>query len=114
MSELRPCPFCGAGKLQKVLENEDTVLSLSHNSTYQVICMAGNCGSVGPWRWTEAQAIAAWNRREPDWQAKWEGLVEVTASRTDQAAADDKLAKAEARIEELEADLEAIQDNPVD
>ena len=56
-------------------------------------------------------AIAAWNRREPDWQAKWEGLVEDVSRRTDQAAADDKLAKAEARIEKLELDLEAIQDN---
>ena len=93
MSELRKCPFCGAGKLQRVLENEDTVLSLSHNSTYQVICMAGNCGSVGPWRWTKEGAIAAWNRREPDWERKWEGLVETTGARIAQDEALKKGAK---------------------
>jgi hypothetical protein len=44
-------------------------------------------------------------------ERRYAELVEDVSRRTDQAAADDKLAKAEARIEKLELDLEAIQDN---
>ncbi len=50
--ELKPCPFCGA-------RDPDWF----HVVYGEVNC--GNCGAVGPCELTDAEAIAAWNRRAP-------------------------------------------------
>lgn len=60
MSELLPCPFCGSavGEASNVGEDEDN---------WFVGCMEGDCG-VNPCVFhpnSEAEAIAAWNRRAP-------------------------------------------------
>ena len=57
MSEqLLPCPFClvtrGIGA-----RGQDA----NFREGYAIECM--NCGAIGPWRYDQADAIAAWNRR---------------------------------------------------
>lgn len=69
--ELKPCPFCGS--------KTDPALSVWENDCgepdagggFHVICCAvyrnqdpfGGCGASTGWNETEAEAIAAWNRR---------------------------------------------------
>jgi Lar family restriction alleviation protein len=79
MSELRPCPFCGGKSEVMVIE------PFYEFFNFWVSCTALTCRAQGPLRQNNTAAIAAWNRREPDWQAKWEGLVEDVSRRTDQA-----------------------------
>lgn len=54
MSELKPCPFDGT----------DDALAVrgDYMAGYGVYC---RCGTEGPLRISEAEAIAAWNRRAP-------------------------------------------------
>lgn len=56
---LKPCPFCGPGNSVPGLWFDDTT------NAYRVNC--GACGSGTGFKpgWTEAEAIAAWNRRAP-------------------------------------------------
>ena len=51
MSDLKPCPFCGSTDLH--MQDVDRFLQ----------CY--NCDATGPWHidQTEAEAVAAWNRR---------------------------------------------------
>ena len=86
---LRPCPFCGA---PAALERN------AQGHLYRIQCM-GNAREGAVLRFTDKgcgvqpcvesgdrnDVAAAWNRREPDWQAKWEQLVEDVSRRTDQA-----------------------------
>lgn len=73
--KMKPCPFCG-DPLPDIARGNPSNIYYGH---------CDDCGAHGPWKFSVKGAIAAWNRREPDWQAKWEGLVETVAQRTDQA-----------------------------
>lgn len=53
-TELLPCPFCGGEAKRSSETFERTILSW-------VYCT--NCGAAGGYRYTEAEAIAAWNQR---------------------------------------------------
>ena len=61
-SELKPCPFCDDFEYDLWLSNT----SGNGPTEYNVACL--NCGSAGPTARSEAEAIAAWNRRayEPE------------------------------------------------
>lgn len=48
--DLKPCPFCGGIK----------VLLVDIAEVYSVRCQ---CNAEGPYEFTPAEAIAAWNRR---------------------------------------------------
>lgn len=50
---LKPCPFCG----------HETVEILGRGDVHWGRCDAIDCGTAGPIRHVEADAIAAWNRR---------------------------------------------------
>lgn len=50
-----PCPFCGGTTLAMVHSEED--------SEYYVGCYSLNCFACGPGAPSEAEALAAWNRR---------------------------------------------------
>ena len=52
MSELKACPFCSGGKMY-----------LTSNDEGSAFKECENCGASGPPASTEAEAIAAWNRR---------------------------------------------------
>ena len=56
MSDLKPCPFCG-GEASMIIEFPD-------GTAISVGCYSGNC-AMEPYTWnpSEAEAIAAWNRR---------------------------------------------------
>ncbi len=75
-TELKPCPFCGSATAPTVITwDEMTWLEHEyHSGGNAVICdvLAGGCGSMTGWNSaesndfntsTEADAIAAWNRR---------------------------------------------------
>ena len=54
--ELKPCPFCG-GRCGRMM------FSIGSNGTrYRIYCR--DCGAEGPYVGEEAEAIAAWNRRD--------------------------------------------------
>ena len=55
MSDLKPCPFCGSEA--RLLD--DT----SHSTAVWVGCATIGCFGHDQWEETEAEAIAAWNRR---------------------------------------------------
>ena len=82
MSELRPCPFCGGKRTVRV--------ERGGGPSHWIYCT--RCHTCGPYDYsqTELNAIAAWNRREPDWERKWEGLVETTGARIAQDEAQKK------------------------
>ena len=54
IDELKPCPFCGKREFISVVRSLNGVVAW-------VDCT--NCGCYGPAKNTEAEAIAAWNRR---------------------------------------------------
>ena len=60
MENLKACPFCGGGaELDEIGEElADAECMLNR---YYVGCNV--CGAIGPDELTEAEAIAAWNRR---------------------------------------------------
>jgi hypothetical protein len=68
---LPPCPFCGksVGKLTHARELADDPEEYMHSDSWAVLCDAaspdgpGGCGASGGFFPTEAEAIAAWNRR---------------------------------------------------
>ena len=75
---LKPCPFCGATKPLKVTsaaelncDDDDEFASWPHSDSFAVMCDArrpggpGGCGASGGFFGTEAEAIAAWNKRAP-------------------------------------------------
>ena len=55
---MEPCPFCG-GEAQPALVQAGGI------EWAQVECVSRGCGASGPTPATEAEAIAAWNRRTP-------------------------------------------------
>lgn len=50
MSELKPCPFCGAYAIETIRE-----------VGFRAVCL--NCGCLGVRKYSEQEAIEAWNRR---------------------------------------------------
>jgi hypothetical protein len=56
---LEPCPFCQRSPWADVAEAND----YCGRRSVAVHCSNGDCGARGPECWTEAEAIAAWNRR---------------------------------------------------
>ena len=58
-NELKPCPFCGSATNLVIRK------SMSHPEFTVVVCTIDldGCGSSTAWWETEADAIAAWNRR---------------------------------------------------
>lgn len=61
MAEIEKCPFCGAGA--SIITNRDD------DCCIRCIRWGKACMAAGPWANTEAEAIAAWNRRTPPPQA---------------------------------------------
>jgi Lar family restriction alleviation protein len=57
-ASLLPCPFCGGDDVEVQQHGE----GYSWQCWYEVSCFNNYCGSIGK---TEAEAIAAWNRRSP-------------------------------------------------
>ena len=57
-SELKTCPFCGAQR--EYIHIHDTAL-VSRFIEYYARCW--QCAACGPLAETEAEAIAAWNKR---------------------------------------------------
>lgn len=83
---LRACPFCGSPAM---LERN------AQGHLYHIQC-TGNALVNGRWpnrcgvqpcveSSDKDVVIAAWNKREPDWEWKWSSLVETVSARTDQA-----------------------------
>lgn len=70
-----PCPFCGKadtpviGRASDLLWDEESEGPYPHSDSFSVLCNAarpdgpGGCGASGGYFPTEAEAIAAWNRR---------------------------------------------------
>lgn len=53
----KPCPFCGAA------ETDTTHAAVDGAWTWgAVVCANEPCEAQGPWKQSEAAAIAAWNR----------------------------------------------------
>ena len=48
ITELKPCPFCGSSGVALVGS----------------FVRCGRCGAVGPYGFTEIEAVERWNRRE--------------------------------------------------
>lgn len=57
MSDLKPCPFCG--------EAAETWVDPSHSKAVFFGCRVEDCCGEMHWLPTEAEAIAAWDRRAP-------------------------------------------------
>lgn len=55
--ELKPCPFCGGEASIRI----DT----SHSTACLIGCATMGCFGHEQWEETEAEAVAAWNRRAP-------------------------------------------------
>ena len=51
--DIEPCPFPGCGRPAQIGEWSQ--------GSFMVTCTNETCGATGPWRPTEAEAIAAWN-----------------------------------------------------
>ena len=67
MTELKPCPFCG----ESVRDDEqelclDSFLQMSEKAGPLFYLECFGCGIETRWFPTEAEAIAAWNRRATD------------------------------------------------
>ena len=95
MSELLPCPFCGSTRAPEVSDvgeceecaNFDGCLHRQENHTCEgcdewerpmfVVCNynISGCGVSGPYRRTEAKAIAAWNTRTATTDAEFARAV---------------------------------------
>ena len=73
---LKPCPFCGATRTLEVTsaaelncEDKEEFSAWPHSDSYAVMCDAhqpggpGGCGASGGFFLSEAEAVAAWNRR---------------------------------------------------
>lgn len=52
--KLKPCPFCGG----EAAETESLTGGL-----YFVVCSDNDCAAIGAYRYSEEEAIKAWNRR---------------------------------------------------
>jgi len=91
-AKLEPCPWCQHAKFVHVTR----VAMMSGNNKRRVTCDA--CHADGPIANTEAEAIAAWNRRAPGYAAG----VEAAAIRCDKYAA------------ALKQDADTAQNDPVD
>ena len=61
MTELKPCPFCGKSEHLEILKIEDS----KHPKHYKVTCdiTSGGCGGIGGYRFSNQEAIEAWNTR---------------------------------------------------
>jgi Lar family restriction alleviation protein len=70
MSDLKPCPFCG-GEVATITEHQ----GYQDPTIYAGLCK--KCRARGPYCHTEAEAIAAWNRRAPAPSAEGEALREA-------------------------------------
>ena len=69
--ELKPCPFCGGDNASQFF-HADT----GYGASWHVECLAKDCGAGTSFYDTEAEAIAAWNRRH---QARAEVVGEIVA-----------------------------------
>lgn len=69
---LKPCPFCGT---HETSEGDCVGVNNLNDLTFWVSC--SKCGADGPREETEAEAIAAWNRR---------AVPEITTSMVERAA----------------------------
>lgn len=58
--ELKPCPFCGS---------KARIVSAGFECHYVRCSNTKDCGCKFEWFDTEAEAVAAWNRREKDNEA---------------------------------------------
>lgn len=70
--ELKPCPFCGGeGRINtRTFSDADADVGNSY-----IECI--ECGVETPWRLTESEAIAAWNRRAIRAPMSEDALVEI-------------------------------------
>lgn len=57
MSELQPCPFCGAAVYEDSCQQQDP----DNSDAYSVCC--GSCGAGGPLHMLRQIAIVRWNQR---------------------------------------------------
>lgn len=74
-NEIKLCPMCSHATAPNLTSWSETFPEIDHEGSaesYAVFCDAsmpggpGGCGASGGFRPTEADAIAAWNRRTPD------------------------------------------------
>ena len=83
---LKPCPFCGktntlavTSAAQLNCEDEEEFNAWPHSDSFAVMCDAsrphgpGGCGGMGGFFSTEAEAVAAWNKRAPLPELKFAG-----------------------------------------
>ena len=63
MAELKPCPFCGQVKKEDGLLGNLYVdeYDVEDGTIFYIFC--DRCGTCGPQRKSEQQAIDAWNKR---------------------------------------------------
>jgi hypothetical protein len=83
---LKPCPFCGNTNTLVVTsaaelncEDDEEFNAWPHSDSFAVMCDAsrprgpGGCGGMGGFFATEADAVAAWNKRAPLPELKFAG-----------------------------------------
>ena len=61
MTELKPCPFCGADGL--IVKFDNTTKKYCRKLPYKVKCSKCRCSLEHAFYATEEDAAAAWNRR---------------------------------------------------
>jgi Lar family restriction alleviation protein len=60
---LKSCPFCGSGVAKEIGNASFSGVELMCGEKDRPYVWCGTCGSSGSFEDTEAEAIAAWNRR---------------------------------------------------
>lgn len=61
MTQLKPCPFCGASAM--LIRSEEALLTGKPDELFRVSCVAKSCGVKTRYWYPPESAIAAWNRR---------------------------------------------------
>lgn len=67
MKEIKACPFCGKSV---ALVMSDAEMGYDNNGQFIVVCpfyededVDSGCGASSPWKYSQEEAVEAWNRR---------------------------------------------------